>query len=485
MKLKKLYSFVMSPIRLFIFYTRKFSFMRKIGKLLYKLGLYFSLKVFKGMREIESIYLKTNLEKDFIIGESDIDLAIIVKEMSLREETKFLRKYLRRFILIRTVFPFISYIELFFKKEFENYQKLRYEEIFQKDKHFENWKLIYGKENRLKLKNNETKPSSYVIRDCYENILLNIYEAEVNEEENFRRLHRATFNIIRALFIKENKRDTEDTEEYKKFLADKQVSRKFISDFFNMPKKDYSYEKRFLSLILFYNIKLIEKLGGKLTKKGKYSIENEKQEIAIKEEVEYYIKNIDKKNLKSIYLSPIFNKKTFYLYLVIKDLDYNQFKKLFESVLENISLLSGFKKEIRKGIKDRFAQDFKIFPIVVTENMLSNSVFIDGFYPYESVNFNFNSKKLFGKNIKIGLNLEHIKEKFNLFVHLSLSICGIKYILLSNILRPEYKDDIILNYLDAHRDLKKEKIILKKRKYDFLKNKEEKYMFARKILKQN
>jgi len=148
-KLKKIHSLLITPIRFFFYKTNNIWIFRKLGILIYKIGLFTTLQIFKRMPEIEAIYTKTKFDKDFIPGESDIDLVIIFEKKHTKEEINILKKFYNTRIIIKTFFPFFNHMPTFFNPIFAKYQKNNHLKIVKKNKNFNSWKLLYGTEKRI------------------------------------------------------------------------------------------------------------------------------------------------------------------------------------------------------------------------------------------------------------------------------------------------------------------------------------------------
>jgi len=369
-------------------------------------------------------------------------------------------------------------ISLQFETEFRHYQRLRHEEIFRKGKHFNFWKLVYGKQILRSFNHNEEKLSSFVIRDAYENILLNIYETIVGGRR-FRRLYKYTLHLIRCLFMMAKKRDG-SSEEYQLFLKKQGFDDNFINSFFSLSEQDFRADRETLCIFAFNIIKIIESYWKIKNKKETSRVIGElKPTLAI----EQFVNSLNKQNVSSIYISKIpFKENSHNLYFVLNKIEYPEFRSFFFSFLDNLQKIPNFKKELFLRIKSRNYQDFTVFPLILTKELMNNELFINGFDPQESSSFNKSGKILFGKKIK--MNVNNIIKSSNRLVNRD-----IKAILEED----NWKAEERLNQLMANRLLNERKIVClndvgreysKKFKDIVLisERNKDKYLFARKLL---
>ena len=491
MNIRKLHSLAISPIRLLFLRTSKIPASRSLGLALYKTGLALALEVLSAMPEIKSIYSKTRMDEGFFVGQSDIDLVVVAADMPLEEEISFLKRYHRKFLALRTLFPFLV-IELYFEREFYSHQKVRHTEIFRSGKHFKDWTLLHGAESRLRFEDNESEPSGWVIRDAYENILLNIYESRLSGERDFRRLYKFTLGIARTSFMSEKGRAPEGDMECKSFLESKGADPAFANSLLSMPERGFTANGDFLSEAVYWNIKLIEGLGERLRKGERIDVSGSLEPDApIRKEAADFARRIAKTGVKSIILSRIpLRKPSHYLYIILPETSIGEFKKTFQSLMENLASLPALKKDLSAGIKNRFQQDFAIFPLPLTSRTLDNTCFAEGCNPFETVSLPL-GVVLAGPAAEIPVDSRHIKKSFRRHIHLH-SLFAVKNILLPRFLRPAGKNDEALEWLKAYRLLSlKDRVCLSGANQEYAKTfgaqkesdtPESKYLMARKML---
>ena len=415
MKLHRMLTLFLKRITSFLSKNQNISILRQVGIFLYKFGLIIAVQMYKKMPEIESIYTKTKFDKWFKVGQSDIDIQIIIKDMSIEQEWDFLKRFWKIQKSVEKLFPFIELVILAFNRDFKIHQIIGHTKISRKGEHFQNWKLIYGKENRMKFKDNETKLSYPYTAFSYRDSLFNIYEFKLNENQNLRVFYKCIGAIIRNFFRDENKREAKNIDEYKEFFKKRGLSERFTKEFFELPGKDFKSNQGFLALALFSIIKLIESLKtenlNKKTNKMDFKvIKNPHFKININSEIKNFVNKLDKKHIHSIYLEREVYRSQCLFYLIFKDgLSYKEFKQQFNLILDNLHLLKEVKDRVK--LKEKvYTSDPQLFPIILTEKMIKNTEFIDDGDPYGSVNFNSYAKKLYGDKISITPNYKQIRK---------------------------------------------------------------------------
>lgn len=360
--LKKIHSTLVSPIKFSFVLGRNSKTMRKLGKAIYGVGLKRTVKRISEVGEIVSIYSKTDFSDDFIPGISDIDLVVASNVLECDEEIVFLKKLYSKWNRTRIIFPFISPLQIYSKKEFEKLQNRR--EILRKK--ISDWELIYGKDVREKTTQN--KISNYEIRWSFENLLLNIYESEIMGERYFRRLYKTAkyiFSLPKKIELDED----------------------FVKTFNEIPENDYVVSKETLLKTLFYAIKTLEK---NMARTGK-----------IKATGDTIISKIQIRG------------KPTYVYFIIGSENYEKFRTSALDIFEKIKEINEFKKHLKNKPKARFGEDFKIFPLIVSREIL-NSEFVGGFYPDELIEIRDVHKKALLKSFESYVSnfLHHQKNSF-------------------------------------------------------------------------
>lgn len=98
-----------------------FSFFNKFGRLYYHLGLKVFLSSLKHLPEIKSIYVRHSfVSEDWIPWVSDIDLTLVIEDMDVNKEIRFLNKFWRIYRVLNIPFPFINHIDIFSLEELKS-----------------------------------------------------------------------------------------------------------------------------------------------------------------------------------------------------------------------------------------------------------------------------------------------------------------------------------------------------------------------------
>ena len=152
------YKKLLISVRYFVLKTNKVPLFNKLYDYIYKLGLKITVFSLKRIPGVVSIYLKSgmaslfnkknvkNYGKDdffndeFIFGDSDIDLTVIIKQMSANKELRFLRSFSRKYSLLKKFIPFVGEIEIFNDQEINQYVRVGCYKGYE----VKRWKLIYG-----------------------------------------------------------------------------------------------------------------------------------------------------------------------------------------------------------------------------------------------------------------------------------------------------------------------------------------------------
>lgn len=125
--------------------SNKFQLLRYINSLPYQFGLNFTPWYFRPMSEIRSIYLRRGMiSRDWVPGNSDIDLSIITKKMGMKKELWFLKNFWNRYLKIKKVLPFLGEAGICNENELNNWYMFSGVRAREMGK----WKLLYGDEIR-------------------------------------------------------------------------------------------------------------------------------------------------------------------------------------------------------------------------------------------------------------------------------------------------------------------------------------------------
>ena len=496
MMLKRVHSLAVSPLRLFFVWTCDIPFFRGCGFLLYRFGLSSSIRLFRTLKGLTSVYAMSDMSGDFEPGRSDIDFALVAADMAYDGRIRFMKRYNVFRLMVRIIFPFISHPRLFFRREFEDYQRLRHREIFQKNKHFRHWMLLWGEDTRLVFEDAETEPSAYALRDAYENLLLNIYDCELNHDEDYRRLYKSAVNIVRSAFLSSGGRDADGVSGYREFMISRGMGETLADSLFSMPARRYRFPKDDLPILLYHLMRLFpegevvdgaasgsatkrsqsappqgadggvtrftriaacvaqkscgflaratarqsprERRGGLLRspeaggftaerssgvcqRPGPLQHSRQSPPLFTNEtpgELVPFVDSLEKRGLKSAHLSKIpFKEGSSYLYLVVDTSSPEDFCRFFRSLTRNLRLIGSLRREAALRVHNRFLQDFKVFPLVLSDGMSLGGCFFDGFLPCESLAFNFWCVKLYGADMPLGEDIKKVQRSFKVFLH--------------------------------------------------------------------
>lgn len=372
-KIKKVRSLIISPVIRFFSLMRRTPIAKLAGYALYRTGLDAALNLLGRYNEIIAVYSKSRFSGDFVPGVSDIDLVIITKNLSIESEIIFLKKIYLRWALVYALIPFIAPLQIYSHEEFEKHMK---NNLFaRKGKHFSEWELVFGKEIRT-FNEKPNKISRYVLRRAFEDLLLNIYESWIYGENYLRRAYKSAHDIFLTEYLLARWKG-----DFKQYILSKTNDYLFTKTFFDIPKKDYAVSKEMQIKILYYSIKTLENLLLKVND-TKFE-ERISCKIPIKNDLEY-------------------------IYFIEEFEDYMSFKKSIGIFLEKVRHISKFRETLDKKPKSRFGADFKVFPLIVSNNLM-NSLFLDSLYPFESIAV-MNIKKQKSKG-----TIEQLKESFEGF----------------------------------------------------------------------
>lgn len=414
-------SFLVKKIGYFFYYFGRLPILNQLGKLLYKLSLFIFVFILKRNKQVEAIYCVTDIDgPNFLVGKSDIDVLVIIREMSIDEEIEFNLSFSQLEEKLLRVFPFLgSFVDhhlYVFMDDFAIYQKVRHQFIERRGKHPNNWKLLYGRECRINFSNNETELDGYFLRFCYDQVLIGIYLGAMGQKYDFRMMYKYSFDIIRMFFIFINKKEALNHNEYKKFLLSHEISEKFLDSFFNLPSKKFNADKDFAILLLYYLMKIVGLLAEvdqteetnfvdfKIVKDNDFKLRQF-------EEVDKFINILDKSYLKSAYLNKIPFIESYYLCLIMKDdLSYDDFKEQVSSILDKLNTLKNLKKNINIKVRPTMITNAPdIFPSIFNQKMINYFKFFDcGFY-IQSASFNSIAHKLFGDDLSVSVSKKSMR----------------------------------------------------------------------------
>jgi len=428
----KIYLFLINIIKI-IFIKISPIIPRWLGIFLYKISLKLCIKIliFK-IPEIKSIYLKTKFDSWFKPGSSDLDIIIVIQDQKgPHKEIKLFSRYLKARKLATTLFPFIDmYVFPLFMNDFKKWKAINQENIYHDDL-IKDMKLIYGKDIPVQAPEKPTKLSGFGLRFSYESILVSVYNYILHDKKNIRPIYKNSLIIIRSFFIHCNKQDG-SLDDYKNFLLKQGIDEEFINQFFALPKNNFRVKKEFLIQTIF-NLNKIFEIIGKDYKPENINddfeiVSSPKSEIKNIPEINEFVDKLEKRNIKSIYITQeaFENIDSYFLYLITPEkIKYEEFKNQIEEIFSKLEILKTNKEKIKiRERKTMYIFPPDIFPVIFTAGALKFSLMINYGFLFEAPNFNLNSKKLFGDDLKIiikKIDLEN-SSKSVWYVNIPLSV---------------------------------------------------------------
>ncbi|MAH43796.1 hypothetical protein CL614_08830 [archaeon] len=367
---------------------------------MYKLGLWIVVQKLKKIPTIESIYLKTKFNDYFTVGQSDLDLHVVLKEVEVNKEIKAMETTNQAIDKIIKIFPFIN--------EMQIYPHTNFNGIISRTPRgfYDPFTLIYGKKLDLNYSEN-LFDHMFAANFYYSDLLFTTYESTLNGDGTLRIPYKLFYKITRILYSLENKKYTSDKKKLKTFLKDKGIPENFINTIYNLPNVQYKWDRELLIQILFNTIKLIETSYkqnkdeyNKNTKLLTLKKRREKYENTNNEILEF-VNNLDKQHVKSIYLFPksaVYN-ATCLITVIPSSLNYSDFKKQISSILNNLHSLKSL-KQVANAKVNMFTDAMRItdftMPLITTTTTLKIPGVKNGFQLNNRLIYN----KLFGEVTK-------------------------------------------------------------------------------------
>ncbi|MBU1030230.1 MAG: hypothetical protein ABIC91_04430 [Nanoarchaeota archaeon] len=115
----------------------------ELNKKIYFFGLKIFIKIFSKLPLVSSIYLRRSmLKKEIVPGSSDVDLAIIIQDTDLEQEKLFMKRFLKKYFLLKKIFPFLGEVVILSKSEIKRWLK---HGGSHSNEALETWKLLFGK----------------------------------------------------------------------------------------------------------------------------------------------------------------------------------------------------------------------------------------------------------------------------------------------------------------------------------------------------
>lgn len=261
-------------LRYFVLKTNKFWPLRNLYKTIYLLSLKILVYYFKRIPEIETIYLRGSLiSEDWIPGDSDIDLTIIIKDISIEKEIQFLIEFWTKFRFSTRILPFLFEEEVglltiseFTKESFsQGYIKYAF------GIPVENWKLLIGKE----LRNSKKKdilifdlPISCYLSYWLDAMFTHFYNKSYRNRDFIRYYYKVSIKLLNAIHAYETGKLPNSTQDLFDYFQEKNDcdNQDFICELKNLRASNYwsSNPSETVILYLYYLTKIIDRFYSQL-----------------------------------------------------------------------------------------------------------------------------------------------------------------------------------------------------------------------------
>lgn len=200
---------VKESLRYFVLKTHRYRLFKALYQTIYVFALKLIVFYLTRVPQVEAIYLRNSLlSKDWVPGDSDIDLTVITKNLSPQNETRFMISFWSKITLIAKIFPFIfeKDISLLSKSEFKSANFLRGHAKYIFDTPIDQWKLLAGKELR-KAKKEDTPvynvPISYYLSNWYTALFSRFFSQPYKNRAFLRFYYKVSIRILKAVYAYE------------------------------------------------------------------------------------------------------------------------------------------------------------------------------------------------------------------------------------------------------------------------------------------
>jgi len=177
--------------------SNKYSLCYNLNKSIYSYALRVCVNSLNKLPFVISIYLRRSmLDKRIEPGSSDIDLAIIFKDLSLKKEVFFMKQFLKKYRQLKTIFPFLGEIVFLNKTELKLWLRHGGSHAYEA---VNTWKLMNGTEVLPeKIKNDLKNEFSRAITWYLHYLLLAYLNNDLNKTY-LRTVFNSCENILRHL----------------------------------------------------------------------------------------------------------------------------------------------------------------------------------------------------------------------------------------------------------------------------------------------
>lgn len=346
----------------------------KLGQLYYHFSIRLFIYIVKLFPEIKSIYLRNSFAmNDWIPWESDIDLTIIIKNLTMAEEIKFLNMFWKVHKALRIPFPFIKHIHMFNLKEFScdilyNKPILSYL--------INNLKLAYGNDYRKTLNYDPNDGAAFWLRR-WPDFMRWLYQDNFNGKTYMRNYYRF-FDAI--LFFSENNHI--DAKGFRDILSNVRPLNFYLKN-----------PEEFVLKGLYYSLNIVNGIYKRLNIDRQ--TDTNFQHLSMGEEIstaflgktKLFIEFLSPyiKNIKSIFVdSGSIQDNRPRVWIILKnDIDEKNFIKLFQLIRREANHICGN----------------DIFPCIFMEDALYYFLTTHRFWIFESFHLSKHARVVFGENM--------------------------------------------------------------------------------------
>lgn len=399
---------VRENIRYFVLKTNQYRLFRILYRAAYLLALKLTVSYLRRMPKIETIYLKNNLfSKDWVPGDSDIDLAVIIKNLSTQDEIQFMISFWSKIDLIAKVFPFIfeKDVSLLTTKEFQeaNFQKGYAKYIF--DTPIDSWQLLAGRELRKVKKEDKPvydAPISYYLSNWYTALFTRFFSQPYKKRAFLRFYYKVSIRILKAVYVYEVKKASQSDVELFIYFSRKRIplAKEFIQELGLLKKGRYWTDKpsEIIASYLYHITGILDSFYQKLLEKPRFEGKKTLNVIYRNQENPPHPRIsgaltalLEKLSPKEEYLVCILAVSSagiaeYDVYFILKEnCQVDKFKLLIHTLKKEASELA----------------ELKVFPFVTTEDIfLGELSFLAGYSATEYFYIRSQGRVIFGQDIR-------------------------------------------------------------------------------------
>ena len=413
-KLKLMLKKIQKKIQIFFVRYGRIKLVRSLGTLLYKAGLLLLLARLNFVKDILSVYSRTNFEGSFYPGQSDYDLVIIYNEKESDDFNFVVEKKIRQtFRSVAFYLPFFQHCLILPDKLFELYQEMMSGVADKINKKTINWELVYGKETRnFDLVATASPKANHLFFWFYNNLVYSAILFYGRKDVNLRRPIKLFLDLLEIL--DQSRGGAVEQREFnaQAFLRNFGVEEEFISFIERFRGGNYRGDSKCIIHAIYYLIRIIEAMPVKEEQPIKYRWSSSSRVIESDTEVQAsrLAEKIGTENIESACLAESWFDDKFILFIFLKEelLSVEFLDMMIARLAENIACLNEFSSAVdelkRRSVDDQFL-DFQylreylgICPVIVTQKIVNS-----GYFTAEGPNaplrdiISFNAKVVAGK----------------------------------------------------------------------------------------